>query len=263
LPVANTLSGLSNDQFYCSGSLLRVELRDLAHPALWGMPREPIIMFERGPVFEQKSGFRGVVLATYPRDRNPLESGYLLHPERIQGKAAALEVFQGDGRIYLFGFKPQWRGQSHGAYKLVFNAIYDSPAMAKPSTFQRPAEQANPGIESWSGVVGKVHADLAALLRQNRAFFAARGPAAVEERSKLAAAIDQFEKERIAEVEDAAARLDEAGKRRAGEYVRQLRRMATDLRTKEFEAAVDAGVLAERYRLAAIEQEIAAGPSRP
>ncbi len=263
LPVANTLSGLSNDQFYCSGSLLRVELRDLAHPALWGMPREPIIMFERGPVFELKSGFRGAVLATYPRDRNPLESGYLLHPERIQGKAAALEVFQGDGRIYLFGFKPQWRGQSHGAYKLVFNAIYDSPAMAKPSSFQRPAEQVNPGIESWSGVVGKVHADLAALLRQNRAFFAARGPAAVEERGKLAAAIDQFEKERIAEAEDAAARLDEAGKRRAGDYVRQLRRMATDLRTKEFEAAVDAGVLAERYRLAALEPEIAAGPSRP
>jgi hypothetical protein len=118
-------------------------------------------------------------------------------------------------------------------------------------------------MESWSGVVGKVHADLAALLRQNRAFFAARGPAAVEERSKLAAAIGQFEKERISEVEDAAAALDEAGNRRAGDYVRQLQRMATDLRAKEFEAAVDAGVLAERYRLAALEQEIAAGPSRP
>jgi hypothetical protein len=260
LPVANILTGLSNDQFYCSGSLLRVELGDAAHPALWGMPRESIIMFERGPVFEQKSGFRGAVLATYPRDRNPLESGYLLHPERIQGKAAALEVFQGDGRIYLFGFKPQWRGQSHGAYKLVFNAIYDSPGMAKPSTFQRPAERANPGMESWSGVVAKVHAGLAALLRQNRAFYAARGPAAVEERSKLAAAIDQFEKERISEVEDAAAGLDEAGKRKAADYVRQLRRMATDMRAREFEAAVDAGVLAERYRLAALEQEIAPGP---
>jgi len=263
LPVSNILGGLSNDQFYCSGSLLRVELRDLAHPALWGMPREPIVMFEGGPAFEQKSGFRGAVLASYPRDRNPLESGYLLHPERIQGKSAALEVFYGDGRVYLFGFKPQWRGQSHGTYKLVFNAIYDSPGMANPSAFQRPAEQASPQMESWSGAVGKVHADLPALLRQNRAFFAARGPAAVEERSKLTAAIDQFEKDRISEVEDAAAALDEAGKRRAGDYVRQLRRMAADLRTKEFEGAVDAGVLAERYRLAAIEQEIAGGPSRP
>jgi hypothetical protein len=263
LPVANILSGLSNDQFYCSGSLLRVELGDPAHPALWGMPREPIVMFEGGPAFEQKSGFRGAVLATYPRDQNPLESGYLLHPERIQGKAAALEVFYGEGRVYLFGFKPQWRGQSHGAYKLVFNAIYDSPGMAKPSTFQRPAEQASPQMQSWTAAVAKVHADLPALLRQSRAFFAARGPAAVEERSKLAAAIDQFEKERISEVEDASAALDEAGRRRAGDYVRQLRRMAADLRTKEFEGAVDAGVLAERYRLAAIEQEIAALLSRP
>ena len=72
--------------------------------------REPVVMFERGPPFETKAGFRGTVLAGYSRDRNSLESGYLLHPERIQGKAAALEVFYGEGRVYLFGFRPQWRG---------------------------------------------------------------------------------------------------------------------------------------------------------
>src|SRR5712692_9105675 len=70
LPVTNVLAGLNNDQFYCSGSLLRVELRDLAHPALWGMPKEPIVMFERGPAFEQKSGFKGTVLASYSKERN-------------------------------------------------------------------------------------------------------------------------------------------------------------------------------------------------
>jgi len=253
LPVTNVLGGLNSDQFYCSGSLVRVELRDAAHPALWGMPREPIVMFERGPAFEQKSGFRGTVLASYPKDRNPLESGYLLHPERLQGKAAAMEVFYGDGRVYLFGFRPQWRGQSHGTYKLVFNAIYDSPSVAKPTTYQKPAEPANPQLESWRGVIGKVHADLAALLQQNKAFFAARGLKAMEERAKLSAAIDQFEKERIPEVEDAGS-----GLAKATEYVRQLRRLAADLRSKEFESSVDGDVLAERYRLPAIEQEIAA-----
>ena len=249
LPVTNILTGLNNEQFYCSGSLLRIELRDTTHPALWGMPREPIVMFERGPAFEQKSGFRGVVLASYPRDRNPLESGYLLHPERNQGKAAAMEVFLGEGRVYLFGFKPQWRGQSLGNYKLIFNAIYDSPVVARPSTFQRPAEASNPQLESWRGVTAKVRADLPAMLRENRAFFAARGPAAVEARGKLSAVLDQFEKERIPEVEDAATGMDEAGKRRAVDYVRQLRRLAADMRTKEFEAAVDPDVLVERYRL--------------
>jgi len=144
LPVANVLDGLKNDQFFCSGSLLKVELGDTNHPALWGMQRDPIVVFERGPAFEPKSGFQGVVLATYPKDRNPLASGFLLHPERIQGKAAAMEVFYGRGRVYLFGFRPQWRGQSHGAYKLIFNAIYDSPSFARPTSLQKSPEQKAP-----------------------------------------------------------------------------------------------------------------------
>src|SRR5262249_57750347 len=101
LAVADGLDGLKNDQFFCSGSLLKVELRDLNHPALWGMPRDPIVMFERGPAFEPKSGFQGLVLATYPKDRNPLASGFLLHPERIQGKAAPMAGFYPPRRVSL------------------------------------------------------------------------------------------------------------------------------------------------------------------
>ncbi len=250
LPVTNVLQGLNNEQFYCSGSLLRVELRDANHPAAWGMPREPIVMFERGPAFDTKSGFRGTILASYSKDRNPLASGYLLHPERLQGKIAALEAFYGDGRVYLFGFRPQWRGQSHGTYKLMFNAIYDSPSWSKPTKFERPAEPVNAALEAWTAATAKVRADLTALLEANRAFFAARGPAAVEARNKLSAAIDQFEKDRIVEIDDAGAGLDDAGRKRTAEYVRQLRRLAADLRTKEFDPAVDADALLERYRLA-------------
>jgi hypothetical protein len=245
LPVTNLLGGLTPEQFYCSGSLLRVELRDLAHAAVQGLPREPIVMFERGPAFETKTGFRGVVLASYPRDRNPLESGYLLHPERIQGKAAALEVFYGEGRVYLFGFRPQWRGQSHGTYKFFFNAIYDSPASAKPTT--APRAVGTPPQDGLRAVVAKVRADLAAMLLLNRAFFSAKGQAAVEERAKLNAAVDQFERERIQEVQDTAAGLDDAGRRKASELVRAMRRAAAELRTKEMEAALDADGLAERF----------------
>jgi hypothetical protein len=254
LPVTNVLQGLNNDQFYCSGSLLRVELRDVNHPAVWGLPHEPIVMFERGPAFDTKSGFHGAILASYPKERNPLASGYLLHPERLQGKVAALEAFYGEGRVYLFGFRPQWRGQSHGTYKFFFNAIYDSPSLAKPTSFQRTAEPANAPLETWRTATGKVRADLPALLQENRAFFAAKGPAAVEARSKLAAAVEQFEKDRIAEVDDAGAGLDDAARRKAGEYVRQLRRLAADLRAKEFEASLDVDGVLERYRLSAIEQ---------
>ena len=64
------------------------------------------------------------VLARYPRERSPLKSGYLAGPERLQGKIAAVSVDYGKGHVILLGFKPQWRGQSHAAYKFFFNAFY-------------------------------------------------------------------------------------------------------------------------------------------
>ncbi len=133
LPVTNLLNGVKPEEFFCSGSLLKVEIAEGASLALGGMRSEPVVVFERGPAFDTKPGFAGVVLARYPKDINPLASGYLLHPEKIQGKAAAVEVFSGKGRVYLFGFKPQWRGQSHGTYKMIFGALYDSPGLAKPT----------------------------------------------------------------------------------------------------------------------------------
>jgi hypothetical protein len=262
LPVTNVLENLKPDDFYCSGSLLRVELRDLTSPAVWGMPRDPIVMFERGPAFEAKSAFHGKILATYPDDRNPLASGYLLHPERIQGKAAAMEVFYGEGRVYLFGFRPQWRGQSLGTYRLVFNSIYDSPSVPKPSSLPKTPDATSSEPDAWKATMGRVRTDIEALLKENRAFFAAKGTQAIEERGKLTAAVDQFEKDRIPEVEDAAIALDEAARKKAAEYVRQLRRLAADLKTKEFESSVDTNALMDRYQLAAIEQQIEKAPPK-
>jgi hypothetical protein len=123
LPVTNILKDAKSDFFFCSGALLQVNLTPGTKVA-GGMPIDPIVMFERGPAFKTKPGFKGEVLASYAPTGNPLRSGVLLHPEAIQGQAAAVMVEYGKGKVYLYGFRPQWRGQSHGAYKMFFNTLY-------------------------------------------------------------------------------------------------------------------------------------------
>ena len=111
------------DAFFCPGSLLRVRI-DTKHPIGHGLNPEMAIFFKSGPVFEAGRG-SGNVVATYP-EFNPLMSGWLEGEKRIRQKAALLEVVLGDGRVILFGFKPQHRGQSQGTFKLLFNAIFYS-----------------------------------------------------------------------------------------------------------------------------------------
>jgi hypothetical protein len=131
LPVQNVIEGAKSDKFFCSGALLRLETEHADLPINFGVSAAPVVMFQNGPAFQPLPGFHGAVLARYPKETDPLESGLLLHPEAIEGKAAAMEIAYGKGHIVLFGFKPQFRGQSHATYKYLFNELYayDHPAL--------------------------------------------------------------------------------------------------------------------------------------
>lgn len=137
LPVRDVVAGVSEKEFFVPGSILRIEL-DTSDPIARGMPKESIAWVEDSPVFEVITGSakrepaeQGSaapasnvrVIARYPADRSPLLSGWLLGERRIRGKAALVEVTLGKGRIILFGFRPQYRGQSLATYPLFFNAI--------------------------------------------------------------------------------------------------------------------------------------------
>lgn len=143
LPVKNVIEGFKSDKFFCSGALLRVHTERADLPANYGLSDAPVVMFQNGPAFEPAAGFRGAVLARYATQTNPLESGLLLHPEAIEGHAAAVEVAYGQGRILLFGFKPQFRAQSHATYKYLFNQLYDYKHLDLPEGGEEKLERAS------------------------------------------------------------------------------------------------------------------------
>jgi len=129
LPLRDVVVGLPRTDFYVPGSILRIEI-DTKNSIAKGMPRESIAWAEDSPAFEiiPKSSGEGSphqvhVVAWYPKDGDPLLSGWLLGANRIKGKAALVEVMIGKGRMILFGFRPQYRAQSLATYPLFFNSI--------------------------------------------------------------------------------------------------------------------------------------------
>jgi hypothetical protein len=47
----------------------------------------------------------------------------LLGEEAIANKAAVVSVEHGEGTVLLIGFRAQHRAQTHGTFKLFFNAL--------------------------------------------------------------------------------------------------------------------------------------------
>ena len=62
-------------------------------------------------------------MANYPHG-NPLMSGWLLGDSLLQGRSAVMDAPLGRGRVVLFGFRPQGRGQAYATFKMLFNALY-------------------------------------------------------------------------------------------------------------------------------------------
>jgi hypothetical protein len=248
LALNNVVAGVPQSQFFCSGSLLRVNISQPNHPLMAGLPATAAVMFERNPVLDTKQGFRGRILATYPKDRTPLLSGFLLGADRLQGKPAALDADYGKGHIVLLPFRPQWRGQSHGTYKFFFNALYYNPSLA-PEAPAREGGRGNPQQTAWRREAESVKGEISKLLDQNRAYFTARGPAASEQGKKLEDQLDAFQRDRLPLLDDLRAQVEDGAVARAeAVFSAQLKRLAVDLRAKDLSGQKLEEIL-EQYKL--------------
>lgn len=129
VPVRDAVAGVWGNDFWAPGASLRVNI-DNTTPFTWGMPARGLATFlAGGQVYETQSGARSADvqrLVTY-RDRDILESGWLLNEDAIANKAAIVAVSKGQGTVLMLGFRVQHRAQTHGTYKLLFNALMEHP----------------------------------------------------------------------------------------------------------------------------------------
>jgi hypothetical protein len=122
LPLRNVLEGLKSNVFYGPGSIVGLDL-ETAHAIARGLPRDLSAYFINSSAFEVTDPRAPIRVVARYSSRNLLRSGWLLGEDRLAGKVALAEVPLGRGRVVLFGFRPQHRGQTWGTFPLIFNAI--------------------------------------------------------------------------------------------------------------------------------------------
>lgn len=116
----NIVADVPAREFYCPGSLLKVRA-DSGSPLTLGLPADFTVWNETSPVWEPEDNTALPVLRYVGED--VLASGWLLGEKHLAGRPALLDVPVGQGRVLLFGFRPQYRGQSWLTLKLFFNAL--------------------------------------------------------------------------------------------------------------------------------------------
>ena len=123
LPAAMTPGeGLSRDEFYVPGTLLRARV-DPTQPLAWGMPEEVPVYAAHGQAFATRAWTRPTGVPVLYAREDLRVAGFLNGAGRLAGRPALVDIPLGEGRVVLFGFSPQHRCQTEATFKLLFNAL--------------------------------------------------------------------------------------------------------------------------------------------
>jgi len=133
--IVNALDGVDRKAFFIPGSILQVAV-DPTNPIAFGSTSTVPIFYENGPTFKVNGDARSI--AFFNTDK-PLLSGWILGGQFLKGTSVIAEEPVGQGRIVLFGFRPQYRAQSEVTYKFLFNALLYSSS--KPASLGTSSAQ--------------------------------------------------------------------------------------------------------------------------
>jgi Zinc carboxypeptidase len=116
---------LGRDKFYVPGSVLQIRV-DSAHPLAWGIDDFVDVMFSSNPVFripDDEKEAKGFKRIAWFNDKTPLRSGWAWGQEHLEGGVTIAAAPVGKGQLVLCGPQILFRGQPHGTFKFLFNAI--------------------------------------------------------------------------------------------------------------------------------------------
>ncbi len=91
-------------------------------------------MYRRGcTVFRLRDTTNVKAILRYPHEGDLLASGWAIGSEHLRGRAAALEVSIGKGKLFLFGNDVTYRGQPQATIKMFYNAVLLGGAPSVPT----------------------------------------------------------------------------------------------------------------------------------
>ena len=121
LPLKNVVAGVRRNEFYNPGSIVKLEV-DTTHRLGRGLLPETPAYFTTSSAFEVSDTSKVTTIAKYA-GKDALMSGWMLGEKFINGRSAMVEASYGKGRIVLFAFRPQHRGQTFSTYPFIFNSL--------------------------------------------------------------------------------------------------------------------------------------------
>ena len=116
-----SIADLTSQDFYIPGSVLRVSV-DNTTPLGFGFEPHVDVFFDNSPSFRITDPEARRV--AWYADTTPLRSGWAWGQRYLDGTSAVVDAPIGKGHVLVFGPEINYRAQSHGTFKFLFNGIY-------------------------------------------------------------------------------------------------------------------------------------------
>jgi len=109
---------------------------DNTSPLAYGMPDQVDVVFDNSPVFRlaPDAAQKQTSAVAWFAAPKVLDSGWAWGQEYLEGGAAVVAANLGHGKVVLLGPEVAFRGQPHGTFRLLFNAVQWSTAAGAAAT---------------------------------------------------------------------------------------------------------------------------------